>query len=114
MRWRWISRPGWRPPLSAGTLHLMVETVRTARRHHVELRGPIRAGMEGHDERIGYLILVGCSLTLRTASAGSGIQLAIVRAQSRACALSVMPGNNRRGSIRAQLPSNRNRFRWSL
>ena len=54
--------------------------------------------MEGHDERIGYLILVGCSLTLRTASAGSGIQLAIVRAQSRACALSVMPGNNRRSS----------------
>ena len=58
--------------------------------------GPIGAGMEGDDERIGHFILVGCSLTPRTNSAGSGSQLAMVRAHSRACALSVMPGNRRR------------------
>src|SRR3954470_2303287 len=35
-------------------------------------------------------------------AAGSGVQLAMIRAHSRALALSVMPGNNRRTSIAAE------------
>jgi hypothetical protein len=37
-----------------------------------------------------------------TGRSGSGFQPAMVRAHSRACALSVMPGNRRRSSMAAE------------
>jgi hypothetical protein len=118
MRQRWTSQqwePGSQTPPARHRISANSRGHRTATMPPSSLNsaGPIRAGSGRArgiaDSRPGprvvatdslYRVLDECSLTARGVAV-SGFQAAMVRAHSRACTLSVTPGNSRRNSTAA-------------